>query len=46
MLGEPVPINALECYESTIPFVVFIKRFETAPEDIEWAVFYGDKDNL
>ena len=46
MLGDPPPLNALECYGSTIPFVVFLERFETAPEDVEWAVFYGDADNL
>ena len=36
MLGEPVPTNALECYETTIPFVVFVSSFETAP-NVEWA---------
>jgi hypothetical protein len=46
MLGEPLPTNALECYESTIPFVVFMASFEDQPEKIEWAVFYGDADNL
>ena len=46
MNGDTPPVNALECYGSTIPFALYIEDFEGAPTIIKWAVFYGDADNL